>query len=300
MRKILIFEESERIIPPPAQCRGRILDFGRVRVMGVINATPDSFSDGGRHGDPSAALDAIARMTEEGADIIDIGGESTRPGSEGVEVPEELQRVMPIIDRLNLDDGPLISIDTCKPAVARAALDAGVHIVNDVRGFIDPEMRQVVAEVSAAAIAMHMKGDPRTMQDAPEYADVVREVAAVLDDRAAAVEGAGVQSVMIDPGIGFGKTWNQNLEILRDIPVLTRGGRPVVVGVSRKAFIGKATGVEQAGERLIGTKVVEAFAVCGGADIIRTHDVREALEGIRMAEAFVRGTVMLEPYEEVY
>ncbi len=299
MRKILTFEESERAVPPPAQCRGRTLDFGRVRVMGVINATPDSFSDGGRHDDPSAALDAIARMTEEGADIIDIGGESTRPGSDGVDVTEELRRVMPIIERLNLDRGPLVSIDTCKPAVARAALEAGVHIVNDVRGFGEPEMRRTVAEAGAAAVAMHMRGEPRTMQDAPEYADVVREVAAFLDERAGAAEAAGIRSVMIDPGIGFGKTWDQNLEILRDITALTRGGRPVVVGVSRKTFIGKATGVERAGERLVGSKVVEAFAVCGGADIIRTHDIKEAFEGIRMAEAFVRGTVTLKPYEEV-
>jgi dihydropteroate synthase len=300
VRKTLTFAEGERAVPPPAECRGRRLDFTRVRVMGVINATPDSFSDGGRHDDPSAALEAIARMTEEGADIIDIGGESTRPGSDGVDEAEELRRVMPIIERLNLDDGPLVSIDTCKPAVARAALDAGVHIVNDVRGFGDPEMRRAAAESGAAVVAMHMRGEPRTMQNAPDYADVVREVAAFLDERASAAEEAGIRSVMIDPGIGFGKTWDQNLEILRDLPVLTRLGRPVVIGVSKKTFIGKATGVERAGDRLIGSKVMEAFAACGGADIIRTHDVKEAFEGIRMAEAFAHGTVTQKPYEEVH
>ncbi len=299
MRKILTFAEGERAVPPPAICRGRRLDFTRVRVMGVINATPDSFSDGGRFIGPSAALDMIARMTEEGADIIDIGGESTRPASMGVDEAEELRRVMPIIERLDLDGGPIVSIDTCKAAVARVALDAGVHIVNDVRGLEDPEMRRAVAETDAAAILMHMKGEPRTMQAAPEYVDVVREVAAFLDDRAAAAADTGVRSILIDPGIGFGKTWDQNLEILRDLPALTGLGRPVVIGVSRKSFVGKATGIERAGERLIGSKVAEAFAVSGGVDVIRTHDVKEAFEGIRMAEAIARGTVALKSYEEV-
>lgn len=292
MRKTLTFSAAERVVPPEAICRERRLDFERVRVMGVINATPDSFSDGGRFFDPSAALDEIARMTEEGADIIDIGGESTRPGAEGVDEAEELRRVMPIIEGLDPETGPLISIDTRKAAVARTALGAGAHIVNDVGGLGDPEMRSAAAEAGAAAIIMHMKGEPRTMQEVPAYADVVAEVASFLAERAAAGEAEGIRSIWIDPGIGFGKTWNQNLEILNGMPVLSRQGLPVVIGVSRKTFIGKATGVEEAGKRLIGSKVAEAFAVWGGADIIRTHDVQAAFETIRMAEALARGTVM--------
>lgn len=298
MRKTLEFIENRRSIPPPANCRGRLIDFNRIRVMGVINITPDSFSDGGLYVDPVAALEKISRMTEEGADIIDIGGESTRPGAEGVDEDVEIRRVMPVIERLNLDEGPLFSIDTCKPAVAEVALEAGVHIVNDVRGFRDLEMRRVVSETGAAAIAMHMKGEPRTMQESPVYSNLLCEVAVFLEEQACAAKTAGIRSVMIDPGIGFGKTWDQNLEILRNLQVLTKAGYPLVIGVSRKTFIGKATGVDRSENRMIGTKVVEALAVCGGADIIRTHDVKEAFEGIRMAEAFVRRTVMLNSYED--
>ncbi|MFC1491002.1 dihydropteroate synthase [Nitrospinota bacterium] len=299
MRKTLIFADSEKAIPPPAECRGRGLDFTRVRVMGVINATPDSFSDGGRFFDPSAALDMIARMAEEGADIVDIGGESTRPGSGVVDEAEELRRVIPILERLDPDSGPLLSIDTRKPAVARAALDAGAHVVNDVGGLGDPGIVAAAAGVGAAAVAMHMRGEPRTMQEDPVYSDVVREVADFLDERAAAAERAGVRSVWVDPGIGFGKSWDHNLEILRNLSPFHYLGRPVVIGVSKKRFIGEATGVERAADRLIGSKVAEAFAVWGGADIIRTHDVREAIEGIRMAEALARGTVKPISIEEM-
>ncbi|HBK80866.1 MAG TPA: dihydropteroate synthase [Nitrospinae bacterium] len=299
VRKTLTFLQSGREIPPEAVCRDRRIDFTRPRVMGIINATPDSFSDGGRFADPFAALDMIARMTEEGADIIDIGGESTRPGSGEVDEAEELRRVMPILERLDMTAGPLISIDTRKPAVARASLEAGVHIVNDIGAFADPGMRAAVAEAGAAAVLMHMKGEPGTMQEAPVYSDVVREVAGFLEERAGAAEQAGIGSVWVDPGIGFGKSWDHNLEILRALSCFTKLGRPLVVGVSKKTFIGKATGVERAADRLIGTKVAEAFAVMGGADVIRTHDVGEAIEGIKMAKALVRGTVAPENFREV-
>jgi dihydropteroate synthase len=294
LRKILSFVSGEKVIPTEADCRGRRLDFTRTRVMGVINVTPDSFSDGGRFFDPAAAIEIFSRMSEAGADIIDIGGESTRPGSGVVDDAEELRRVLPILEQIDMASGPLVSIDTRKPAVARAALEAGVHIVNDVGGFGDPEMLAAAAKAGAAAVVMHMKGEPRTMQEAPVYEDVVREVAEFLDERASVAEHGGVGSVWVDPGIGFGKSWDHNLEILRALTVLNETVRPLVIGVSRKTFIGKATGVEVAEARLMGSKVTEAFAVLGGADVIRTHDVPEAIEAIRMAEALARGTVKPE------
>ncbi|MEE9274333.1 MAG: dihydropteroate synthase [bacterium] len=289
MRPGFGFTPARREIPPPASCRGRRLDFSRVRVMGVINATPDSFSDGGRFLDTAAALEEIARMTEDGADIIDVGGESTRPGAAPVDEAEELGRVMPIFERLDPEAGPLLSIDTQKPGVARTALAAGAHIVNDVGGLGDPEMRAAAAGAGAAAVAVHMRGEPRTMQEEPVYEDLMGELAAFLSARAGEAERAGIGSVLIDPGIGFGKTWDHNLEILRGLSALTDLGRPVVIGLSRKTFVGAVTGVDPAGERLIGSKVAEAFAVWAGADVIRTHDVGAAFEAIRMAEAIARG-----------
>ena len=275
---------------PAVKCRGRELDFKRVRIMGVLNATPDSFSDGGEFFDLEAALEQIARMTEEGADVIDIGGESTRPGSSGVDEAEEIQRVIPILERMNMNEGPLVSVDTSKVGVARAALEAGVHIINDVTGLRDPGMRAVIAEFGAAAVAMHMRGEPRTMQENPEYEDLMGELSRYLRESTRQAERDGIRSVLVDPGVGFGKSWDHNLEILRRMGELRELGRPIIVGVSRKRFIGAITGVEAAGERLIGSKVAEAFAVVGGADVIRTHDVESAVEAVRMGEAVRRGS----------
>jgi len=289
VREILSFLPARRTPPPAADCRGRLLDFTRVRIMGVLNVTPDSFSDGGKFFDLSHALEAVARMTEEGADIIDIGGESTRPGSAPVDESGELRRVMPVLERLDPSKGSLLSIDTRKPAVARTALDAGAHILNDVGGLADPHMREEAARAGAPAVAMHMRGEPRTMQENPIYEDVVREVAACLEERAGAAEAAGVRSVWIDPGIGFGKTFDHNLDILRGLPAFLALGRPLVVGVSRKAFVGAITGVKRAEERLAGSKVAEAFAALAGADVIRTHDVKAAVEALKMAAALARG-----------
>ena len=291
MKEGLRFEPAKWTPAPTAKCRGRELDFEQVRIMGVLNATPDSFSDGGEFFDLETALEQIAQMTEEGADVIDIGGESTRPGSQGVDEAEEIRRVIPILERMNLDKGPLVSVDTSKAGVARAALDAGVHMINDVTGLRDPGMRAVIAEYGAAAIAMHMKGEPRTMQTNPEYEDLMGELSGYLRERAHQAEQDGVASVLIDPGVGFGKSWGHNLEILRRMGEFRELGRPLVVGVSRKSFIGAITGVEAAGERLIGSKVAEAFAVVGGADMIRTHDVGAAVEAARMGEAVRRGSV---------
>lgn len=283
---------SAKWTPAPAlKSRGRELDFKRVRIMGVLNATPDSFSDSGAFFDLGAALDQIARMTEEGADVIDIGGESTRPGSQGVDEAEEIRRVIPILERMNMNEGPLVSVDTSKVEVAQAALEAGVHIVNDVTGLRDPGMRAVIAEFGAAAVAMHMRGEPRTMQKNPEYEDLMGELSRYLRESARQAEKDGISSVLVDPGVGFGKSWDHNLEILRRLDALRELGWPLVVGVSRKSFIGAITGVEAAGERLIGSKVAEAFAALGGADVIRTHDVGAAVEAVRMGEAVRRGSV---------
>ena len=287
----LRFASAKWTPAPAAKCRGRELDFKRVRIMGVLNATPDSFSDGGEFFDLEAALDQIARMTEEGADVIDIGGESTRPGSQGVDEAEEIRRVIPILERMNMNEGPLVSVDTSKAEVARAALEAGVHIVNDVTGLRDPGMRAVIAESGAAAVAMHMRGEPRTMQENPEYEDLMGELSRYLRESARQAEEDGITSVLVDPGVGFGKSWDHNLEILRRMGELRDLGHPLVVGVSRKSFIGAIAGVEAPGERLIGSKVAEAFAALGGADVIRTHDVGAAVEAVRMGEAVRRGSV---------
>ena len=286
----LRFEPAKWAPAPAVKCRGRKLDFERVRVMGVLNATPDSFSDGGAFFDLEAALDQIARMTEEGADVIDIGGESTRPGSQGVDEAEEIRRVIPILERMNMNEGPLVSVDTSKAEVARAALEAGVHVINDVTGLRDPGMRAVIAESGAAAVAMHMRGEPRTMQENPVYKDLMGELSRYLRESARQAERDGIRSVLVDPGVGFGKSWDHNLEILRRMGELRDIGYPLIVGVSRKGFIGAITGVEAAGERLIGSKVAEAFAVAGGADVIRTHDVGAAVEAVRMGEAVRRGS----------
>ncbi len=278
------FPPARTVPPPPARFRRRELDFSRARVMGVLNLTPDSFSDGGMFRDPAAALDHAARMAAEGADIIDLGGESTRPGAAPVGEAEELRRVMPVLERLDADNGPIISIDTRKPAVAREALRAGAHMVNDLGGLALPAMRAAAAEMAAAAVAVHMQGGPATMQEAPRYEDVVGEVAELLAARAGQAEAEGVPAVFLDPGIGFGKRWAHNRALLRGLPALAALGRPLVVGVSRKAFLPLLDDIARPTDRLVGSKVGEAFAVWGGANVIRTHDVRAAVEAIRVAE----------------
>ena len=244
---VLRFAPAKWTPAPAVKCRGRELDFERVRIMGVLNATPDSFSDGGKFFDTAVALEQIAQMTEEGADVIDIGGESTRPGSSGVDEAEEIRRIIPILERMNMEEGPLVSVDTSKAGVAQAALEAGVHIINDITGLRDPGMRAVIAESGAAAVAMHMRGEPRTMQDAPVYEDLMGELTGYLRESARRAEEDGITSVLIDPGVGFGKSWDHNLEILREMSVLRNLGHPLVIGVSRKSFIGAITGVEGGG-----------------------------------------------------
>jgi dihydropteroate synthase len=252
--------------------------------MGILNVTPDSFSDGGRWTDPAAAAARAVRMVEEGADIIDIGGESTRPGAEPVPVEEELRRVMPVLERLRDETGVRLSIDTRKAEVAERALASGAVIINDVSAFThDPRMPAVAGEHRAGVVLMHMRGDPRSMQDAPVYADVVEEVRDYLAGRIGQLAAAGIDPVQmaVDPGIGFGKTLRHNLALLNRLSVLTGGERPVVVGVSRKSFLGRITG-RDVDDRLVPTIAAQVWAVLQGAHVLRVHDVKDACDACRV------------------
>ena len=260
-------------------------------VMGVLNVTPDSFSDGGEFFSTGKAVEQGKRMTSEGAQIIDIGGESTRPGAEAVSVDEELGRVIPVIEQLRASVSVLISIDTSKAAVARAALDAGATIINEVTaGRADPEMFAVAAERKAALILMHMQGTPRTMQVAPRYDDVVREVANFFRQRYERALECGVDGMAIafDPGIGFGKTVEHNLSLLGHLERLRIQSRPLVVGVSRKSSLGKMIGSGKMEDRLSPTIAFTALLRERGANILRVHDVRENVAALRATEALLK------------
>jgi dihydropteroate synthase len=258
-----------------------------VKIMGIVNVTPDSFSDGGAFLDPGDAAAHGRRLAGEGADILDIGGESTRPGAEAVDAPEEIGRVVPVIESL-AGGGATISIDTSKSAVAEAALAAGATMVNDVTALADPEMSGLVADRGAGLVLMHMLGSPRTMQENPVYDDVVVEIKAFLAERIQRAVDGGVaeEKVWIDPGIGFGKTVEHNLELLRRLGEFRDLGRPILIGTSRKSFIGKLTGAE-VGERLGGTLATDVIAYANGAEIIRVHDVAPAREALITAEAIL-------------
>ena len=254
--------------------------------MGVVNVTPDSFSDGGVNFDPDDAVASARRMLEEGAAIVDVGGESTRPGAEGVSADEELRRVLPVLEQLS---GAPVSIDTSKAEVARRALELGAELVNDVtalRG--DPDLAGAVAESGAYLCLMHMQGEPRTMQVDPRYDDVVSEVAAFLEERLRAAVAAGIaeERICLDPGIGFGKTVEHNFELVRRLGELTALGRPVVVGFSRKSSLGKLLGDPQATTGSVAASVGAAVAAYErGAMILRVHDVREHVEALAAAQA---------------
>ncbi len=256
--------------------------------MGVVNVTPDSFSDGGRFLDPRAAVEHGSGLRDDGADILDVGGESTRPGAEPVAEDEELRRVVPVVERL-AQAGARVSIDTTKLAVARAALQAGARIVNDVSAFRhDPEMAGLVAESGAECCLMHMLGEPRTMQRDPRYGDVVSEVRSFLEERLAhaVAEGVPEERVLLDPGIGFGKTVEHNLELLRRLDEIVAIGRRVVVGASRKSFLGRLTGRDPE-ERVPATIAANVLAYERGAAIFRVHDVAEVRDALRVAAATV-------------
>ena len=268
----------------------RDLDCGeRTLVMGILNVTPDSFSDGGLYLDHGAAVARGIEMVDEGADIVDVGGESTRPGSDPVSPDEERDRVVPVIETLATKVSVPISVDTRKPAVAKAALEAGALIVNDISGAQDPEMFAVARGASAGMVVMHMKGVPKTMQVAPHYDDVVAEVHEYLRERIESAEFAGIapEQLCVDPGIGFGKDLQQNLALMHHVESLLDLGRPVLVGPSRKRFIGALLGLPE-DERVEGTAGAVAWLVARGGHIVRVHDVREMIRVVRVVDAIAR------------
>ena len=269
---------------------GRELDCSaRTLVMGIVNVTPDSFSDGGRFLDPEAAVRHGLELVEDGADILDVGGESTRPGSDPVSVAEEIDRVVPVIKRLAAElPGVPISIDTRKAEVATAALDAGAAIVNDVSAGSDPRMFEMVRGSGAGFVLMHMRGEPKTMQQTPHYDDVVAEVKAYLRGRVDSALAAGIarEALCIDPGLGFGKTEQHSLLLMKEIRELVDLGLPVLVGPSRKSFIGHVLGTDVT-ERVEGTAGAVAYMVSRGAHIVRVHDVREIARVVRVVDAIM-------------
>jgi dihydropteroate synthase len=255
--------------------------------MGVLNVTPDSFSDGGRHAGSEAAVERGLEMFAEGADIVDVGGESTRPGAARVDAGEECRRVLPVVRGLREQGRGFVSVDTTKAGVARAALDAGADLVNDVSGFAyDPALPRLVAERGVPAVVMHLRGDFEDMHRTPVYGDVMREVVAELGEALRRAEAAGVrrESLVVDPGIGFAKEARHSLEVLRRLPELQALDRPVLSGPSRKSFLGKVLDLP-AGERLMGTAAAVAVSVLGGAHIVRVHDVREMAQVARVCDA---------------
>lgn len=270
--------------------RGRKLALDRTLVMGVVNVTPDSFYDGGRHATTEEAVAHGLRLLEEGADLLDVGGESTRPGADPVPAGEELDRVLPVVEalvpRAETADA-LVSVDTSKAAVAKACLDAGVHVVNDVTALGDAGMAGVCADAGCGVVLMHMQGTPKTMQDDPTYDDVMADVCRHLADRRDRAVRAGVPagSICLDPGLGFGKTPAHNVEILRRLPELRALGHPVLVGPSRKSFLGRLTGKPEAEERLWSTLGAVAVSALKGAHVLRVHDVAEAKQVLAVVDA---------------
>ena len=269
----------------------RSLVYGeRTLVMAVLNVTPDSFSDGGQFFSFDAAIAHAEQMIEEGADIIDVGGESTRPGSESISAEEELRRVIPIIERISSSSDVPISIDTTKPTVARAALEAGAEITNDISGLrFDPALAAVVAATQSAIVLMHSRGTPKTMKTLPPVEDIIPEVANGWRESIAVADIAGIahESIALDPGIGFGKTAEQNVELIANLDQLISefAGVPIMIGTSRKGFIGKLLNDAPPAERLQGTMASVVAAVLNGADIVRVHDVKAAVDAVRVAEA---------------
>ena len=259
-------------------------------LMGIVNVTPDSFSDGGESLEPRAAIEHALRLIAEGADLIDIGGESTRPGAAPVEEAEELRRVLPVIEALAREVRVPISIDTMKPAVAEAALRAGASLVNDVAAHREqPAMWRAVAETGAGYVAMHMQGTPQTMTQHAAYTDVVAEVNAFCGDRLARLDEAGIRAeqVILDPGLGFAKTEKHNLQLLRALRSFTKWDRPLLVGASRKSFLQAFAGGTQPGKRLPGSLACACWGVTQGAHIVRTHDVEATRQALRVTEALM-------------
>lgn len=282
-------------LQPPAQrldCAGRFVDLSRPHVMGILNVTPDSFSDGGCFIDLDASLRHAAAMVAAGASFIDVGGESTRPGASAVSASEELDRVIPVIEAIRRELDVVISIDTSKAELIRAAASAGAGLINDVRALREPGALGVTAASGLPVCLMHMQGQPTDMQNSPNYEGVVAEVLAFLKERVAACETAGISRsrIVVDPGFGFGKTAEHNLQLLNRLPEFVRTGHPVLVGLSRKSLLGMVTGraVEQ---RLAAGVAAAALAVSKGARIIRAHDVPATVDAVKMAQAMIRESV---------
>jgi dihydropteroate synthase len=253
--------------------------------MGILNVTPDSFSDGGRFADAAGAVQGAVQMIEAGADWVDVGGESTRPGALPVDAQEQIRRVVPVIAQIRRRVDTLLSVDTRHAAVAEAALDAGADVVNDISaGRGDSEMFRLVARRRAAIVLLHMQGTPATMQHSPTYKDVTCEVSAFLAERRDAATAAGVasQRILLDPGLGFGKKLSHNLALMRDTAILARLGAPLVVGPSRKSFVGQITGRPSAADRVFGTAAAVAWCVANGAAVVRVHDVGPIAQVVRM------------------
>ncbi|HEY6619418.1 MAG TPA: dihydropteroate synthase [Steroidobacteraceae bacterium] len=272
------------------RCRNRTFDLTRPIVMGILNVTPDSFSDGGRYAALDAALERARQIVAEGAAIIDVGGQSTRPGALAVDASVEIARVVPVVEGIAAGCDVAISIDTSKPSVMQAAVTAGACIINDVYALREPGARAVAAESQAGVGLMHMQGEPRTMQDSPHYNDVVAEVMAFLaHERRACIEaGVASDAIAVDPGFGFGKNLEHNLTLLRELPRFAALQAPLLIGVSRKSVIGKILG-KNVNDRLYGGLGLTALAVANGARIIRTHDVGPTVDAVRSVSAVLQG-----------
>ena len=272
---------------PQLDCAGRILKLDMPRVMGIVNVTPDSFSDGGAHFDADAAIAHGLKLAEEGADLLDIGGESTRPGAGEVAIEDELRRVIPVIEALAAQLAIPISIDTSKPEVMRAAVEAGAGMINDVFALRRDGALDAAAALGVPVVLMHMQGEPRTMQDAPDYDDVVGEVHRFLAERIFAAEMAGVarRNIVVDPGFGFGKTTAHNLQLLAQLRRFTELGVPVLAGMSRKKSIGELTGHEDPRERVFGSVAAHLIAAQNGAMLLRVHDVAATVDALKVWNA---------------
>jgi len=277
-------------MPHRLNCRGIVLDLtARTHVMGILNVTPDSFSDGGKFLEPARAIEQGIRMAEEGADIIDIGGESTRPGSDPISPQQELDRILPVVEALVKEVKVPLSVDTYKSEVARQALQAGAHLVNDISSMrFDPRMPEVVRKLDVPVVLMHIKGTPKNMQVNPHYDDLIGEITQYLDDAIEQARAAGVpkENLVIDPGIGFGKRVEHNFEILRRLGEFKSLGCPILIGPSRKSFIGVALNLPVE-ERLEGTAAAVALGIAHGAAIVRVHDVKAMVRVARIADLIV-------------
>lgn len=272
---------------PVLDCAGRVLRLDRPQVMGIVNVTPDSFSDGGEYAGLDAALAHALMLAEQGADILDVGGESTRPGSDEVPLEEELRRVVPLVERLVRETALPVSVDTCKPEVMRAAVQTGAGMINDIRALRAEGALDAAAALGVPVVLMHMQGEPRSMQDAPHYDDVVGEVHRFLAERVFAAEMAGIarRNIVLDPGFGFGKSTAHNLELLAGLERLADLGLPVLAGLSRKRSIGEITGRTVPRERVAGSVAAHLIAAQRGAQILRVHDVAATVDALKVWNA---------------